>query len=114
MADKDKYADEIMSDEELDGVAGGYANEMADDSQFLNVLLRGRPGQCDRYGQWRAPYNGEEIENAWKSVGVECVTKSAFYGNIYKINGKEVSQQKAWEHAEQVVGKHLERSDWDW
>jgi len=32
----------------------------------------------------------------------------------YRINGQEVSQLQAWLHAEQVVGKHLKRADWDW
>ena len=41
MADKDKFADEMLTDEELDGVAGGTPGELADDSKFLNVLLQG-------------------------------------------------------------------------
>ena len=45
MADKDKFADEVMSDDELDNVAGGEAIEMVYDSRFLNSLN----GSCDRY-----------------------------------------------------------------
>ena len=35
MADKDKYADEMMSDDELDGVAGGNVGQTVVDSDFL-------------------------------------------------------------------------------
>ncbi len=37
-----------LTDDELEQVTGGDA--MADDSRFLNVLLRGREGHCGRYG----------------------------------------------------------------
>ena len=38
MATEDKFEDEIISDEELDNVAGGEAIEMVYDSRFLNSL----------------------------------------------------------------------------
>ena len=49
MTKEDKFADELMSDEELDNVAGGCAEQMADDSRFLNSLN----GSTDRYGSFR-------------------------------------------------------------
>lgn len=119
MSEEKKISDEIMSDDELDNVSGGvnYAR-LADDSRFLNVLLRGREGHCDRYGSWRVRFNKKEVINAWKSVGVDCYANSSVFGesgiNTYEINGKAVTQEQAWAHAEQVVGKHLEQSEWDW
>ena len=121
MAEKDKYADEIISDDELDGVSGGSSGQTADDSRFLNVLLQGRDWQPERYGQFRlkmSDYDGE-IQNAWKSVGVDATIRT---GNIlgsgrqntYEINGKEVSQYEAMQHAMNVVGRHLKTSDWKW
>lgn len=114
MAEKDKYADEIISDEELDGVSGGTPFETADDSRFLNVLLRGRPEQPERVGAWRAGYRSKqkEVKMAFASVGIDFEASSD--DNIYRIDGLRVSQQAAWAHAEKVVGKHLEKSDWDW
>ena len=38
MADKDKYADEIMSDEELDQVAGGNVGQTVNDICFFKAL----------------------------------------------------------------------------
>lgn len=46
MAEEYQLANEAMSDDELDNVAGGTCNELADDSRFLNSLN----GSTDRYG----------------------------------------------------------------
>ena len=37
-----------LTEDELEQVAGG--DMLANDSRFLNVLLRGCAGQCGRYG----------------------------------------------------------------
>ena len=101
-----------LTDAELEQVAGGDA--LADDSRFLNVLLQGREGHCGRYGYWKALDHYREIVNAWASVGVEFQGDGEDFCYRYFINGKQVSQCDAWLHAEQVVGKHLTRADWDW
>ena len=106
-------ANELLSDEVLDGVAGGYDFETADDSRFLNVLLAGRAGQCDRWGEWKAASHTAEISQAWASVGVEF-KHNGHKDNKYFINGNEVTREDAWAHAQQVVGRTLERTDWDW
>ena len=121
MAEKDKYSDEMLSDEELDGVAGGSSGQTADDSRFLNVLLQGRDGQPERYGQFRLRMgkHDDEIQNAWKSVGVDAIISTGKwyncgYDNSYYINGKSVSQYEAMQHAMNVVGRQLKTSDWKW
>ena len=100
-----------LTDAELEQVAGGDA--LADDSRFLNVLLRGREGHCGRYSDWTVMKHCREVLNAWASVGIECYQDANDWFH-YRINGKEVSHYDAWLHAEQVVGKHLKHSDWDW
>jgi hypothetical protein len=108
----------VLSDELLDGVSGGSSQETSDDSKFLNVLLQGRPGKCDRYGTWRAGCNKPEIVTAWASVGIKAVLNDhSMYqtiSNEYYLNGKQISRDEAWAHAEQVVGRHLAKSEWDW
>ena len=118
MADKDKYADEIMSDEELDKVSGGTNRELADDSRFLNVLLQGtnKYHQCDRYGAGRIFFSEDarkDVKDAWKSLGIRLYY-SAESGNEYHLNGKKISQAEAWAHAESLVGKHLTKEQWNW
>ena len=114
---------EKLSDEELDQVAGGKAWQMADDSRFLNVLLAGKPGQCDRYGPLKMYllsgfYSGYigEIENAWSHVGIEAHLNSGFIGNKYKIMGTDQSltQEQARQYAMNYVGRQLKESDWNW
>ena len=115
---KGLFADKELSTEQLEEVVGGSFYEMADDSRFLNVLLRGRPGQCDRYGvdKCRVVYTrfdvNKEITDAWASVGVTAYLDGL--GNKYYINGKKVTRDQAWAHAQKVVGKTLQKSDWYW
>ena len=117
-----KINDELekLSDEELDQVAGGKAWQMADDSRFLNVLLAGKPGQCDRYGSWKMYWSNGcyigEIENAWSHVGIEAHLNSGFIGNKYKIMGTDQSltQEQARQYAMNYVGRQLKESDWNW
>ena len=47
-----------LTDDELEQVTGGDA--MANDSRYLNVLLRGREGQCGRYISRREEKNPQE------------------------------------------------------
>lgn len=110
---------ELLSDEQLDQVSGGTTTEMSNDSKFLNVLLRGRNGQPDRYGKLKCHFGqwsgiDEELKAAWKSVGVETRIGCQSLLNKYYIDGKKVTQAQAWAHAEEVVGKHLSESDWNW
>ena len=59
MAKEDKYADEMLTDEQLDNVAGGTYSQTADDSRFLNCLN----GSTDRYSGARITFtSGTSIE----------------------------------------------------
>lgn len=105
---------EMMSIEQLDQVAGGFwdSGQLADDSRFLNVLLRGKSNQPERHGWFTAA--PKYLIDVWKSLGIEMKEGSLFGDHTYHLNGKKISQAQAWAHAEEVVGKHLERKDWDW
>ena len=113
------FADKQVSAEQLENVAGGTVNEMADDSRFLNVLLRGHPAQCDRYCGYMldiaygAGDRRREVKAAWEAVGVTWDCK-AWSQNSYIIDGNYVSREEAWAHAEKVMGKKLQKSDWYW
>ena len=119
------FADKQVSTEELEAVAGGYCRatvEKADDSRFLNVLLQGRSGQPNRYGETRAGSEYEcnsiakEVESAWKSVGIGFRSTFEDYGNKYwdLSTGESIGQAKAYYLAEQRVGRKLKKSDWYW
>lgn len=116
MVDEKKISDEIMSDEELDMVAGGTYDETADDSRFLNSLN----GSTDRYGQIRIAMTPgtsieEEIQRGWKTVGIDFEWRSG--GNIanhYRLNGRGITQEQARQHAMKVTGKQMTEADWKW
>jgi len=110
-----------LSEKDLNSVSGGgHIIDLAfedtdsseynwsDDSRYLNVLLRGRGGQCDRYGSFKAFFHSGEIESAWNSVGI------SLKGGHYFLGGKQISRSGAMAHAASVVGKTLKQSDWDW
>ena len=97
------FADKELSAEQLEDVAGGTTYQISADSRFLNVLLRGRPDQCDRYGEYKVCDAAYGHKDRRKEIE-----------NTYIINGQPVTWQQAWIHAQKVVGKTLKRSDWDW
>ena len=104
-----------LSDNSLDFVSGGTSYETADDSRFLNVLLAGKPGQCDRYGDDRiyCEKHGHQVQRAWAAAGVTAfISKDSL--NYYLGGGKWLTQEQAREFAMNFVGKHLKKSDWDW
>ena len=114
------FADKQVDAEQLEAVAGGTTPETADDSRFLNVLLRGHPAQCDRYGEYKVgdDYSArkdrwEEIRQAWRAVGISWSCYSG-KGNEYWKDCRKITREQAYEHAMNVMGKQLKKSDWYW
>ncbi|MBE8952041.1 MAG: hypothetical protein SR1Q7_02715 [Quinella sp. 1Q7] len=107
---------EAMSDEELSMVAGGTKSETENDSRFLNSLN----GSCDRYGAFRVCNEDScvpEIENAWATVGIKAKLKvkpGIGSENEYYLDGKEITQEEARQHAMNVTGHHMTEKDWNW
>ncbi|MBQ3444880.1 MAG: hypothetical protein IJG33_16735 [Selenomonadaceae bacterium] len=102
MADKDKFADEILSDEELDQVVGGDYVDTADDSKFLHSY-----GLCGKYTFNDILFDDgtsqeEDVKAGWAKVGVDYHYYSgcATYGwrNEYYINGNKVTRKEAYAH----------------
>ena len=114
MIDEKKIANAAMSDEELDKVAGGRIAQAADDSRFLNSLN----GSCDRYGATRLFFENheQEIANAWSTVGITAKIAGgwAIESNEYFLNGQQITQEQARQHAMNVTGHHMTESDWKW
>ena len=107
-----------LTNEELATVNGGCLYETADDSKFLNVLLRGTSyHRCDRQGKTSLflKGGGYDVQESWTSLGIDAYCDDGgLRANKYGLNGKEITRDEAWDYAEKVVGKHLNRADWDW
>ena len=103
MEDEKKYANEIMSDKELDNVAGGSWVQTCDDSVHLHHygLCRYRYGEftnSETMSYFQSSIFAEaDVKQAWKKVGVDFVP-SFDRDNKYFINGKEVTHQEAMNH----------------
>ena len=116
------FANKALSAEDMDDVAGGTTQELADDSRFLNVLLRGHPAQPDRHGERKMDYDTlgnasryAEIRAAWNACGVHLqYIGTVEKDNVYYIGNKEVTQEQARQHAMNVMGRQLKKSDWYW
>ena len=113
MADKDKIADEVMSDEELDKIAGGNKTQSLEDSRFLNSLN----GSCPRYHEIDFHYHNPDfyrnIAAGWKSVGITFYPKEKLSkSNRYYLDGKRITQEEARQHAMNVTGRQLNELEW--
>ena len=111
---QEKFADKEMSKEQLENVSGGDYTELADDSEFLHNLLRGRPGQCKRYTHsdfddesfFRSMRNRpiiDEIAAAWAAVGIRFEGKVDIdtYNRYFNMEtGAEMNRDDAIKHAE--------------
>ena len=111
MAEKDKFADEIISNEQLDNVAGGTYQQVRDDSRFLNSLN----GSTERYGNLGTLFGVgfDEVKNAWEKLGIVANMKHG-YDNEYFLDGQQITQEEARQHAMDVVGKQMTESDWNY
>ena len=101
MADEDKFADEIMIDDELDQVTGGGTGQCQGDNNFLaniGIIERQDGSLSNIMFHWDS--FSKIIDAGWAKVGVTCCTVfGAVYDNKYWIGGKEVSRKEAFAHA---------------
>ena len=97
MAEEKKFADEIMSDAELDQVAGGDEGEKYDDYHFL-----GKSGLLGREYNTFDPYafhDNDTLKLGWAKVGITCIPDED-KPNQYFLNGKQISRDDAVNHAQ--------------
>ena len=105
MSDEKILKDEIMSDNELDEVAGGSAWEIQDDANRMRALGR-------RYGIQLLPdrtVSTSEVNAAFNRMGdlisqhfgikfrLGCELHKGREGNSYHLNHKKMSRDRIWE-----------------
>ncbi len=91
MTDEKKLQDEMLSDEQLDIVAGGYSNELYGDSLILY-----RIGIIDgMYDQDNAVASCKKIQEGWLKAGIICVIRDESE-NLYFLqsNGQQISSEQ--------------------
>jgi hypothetical protein len=104
MADEKLLQDELLSDEELDKVAGGTFSEWTEISKLIGRVVErhgtvnGKPAIVYVYldisqlkGYLKKNYNIDaELDGGYTGAGDHFEEGEA---NIYKINGKQISHQ---------------------
>jgi len=91
-----KIADEVMSDEELDGVVGGGIMQTCGDNDFLQKF-----GYSHYKGSY--PLNvswakaSSSVDKGWSEARIICCT-SPFIDNKYWVDGREISRKDAFRH----------------
>ena len=93
-----KITDELeqLSDEELDGVAGGTMRETAGDSQILynHGLMDDHYGSIPVMFSWNS--KSAEVDAGWAKSGITCVTVP-MDANKYFVGDKEISRREAFD-----------------
>lgn len=84
---EDKFADEMLSDDELDQIAGGTDDQTTDDNMFLYEHGLVDVVVCD---------SSKDVDAGWAKAGITCVTKF-FSDNQYFIGGKSISRNEAYD-----------------
>ena len=87
--------DEIMSEMELDNVAGGNRNELALDTQLFNAM-GGRSKAYDLEDITNTNVRGivAKVDTLWNNFGIQVSYNDAGE-NKYYIDGDQISRNKA-------------------
>lgn len=99
MAEEKILNEEVMSQEELENVAGGTYNQTAADSRFLHDLN----GSTDGYSAGSAFFIhskiSREVTAAWSKLGISVDTSWGCPDNKYYLDGKEITRREAINYA---------------
>ncbi|MBR4641907.1 MAG: hypothetical protein IKO74_04185 [Selenomonadaceae bacterium] len=105
--------DEILSDEELDNVAGGTFAESYNDARAFEQLGV-KIFENDLAGIGILNHEGfVNLRNAFSKYGVTIKDDGSIFGDLMKtskaneyfIDGKQVSREDAWKHINAQFGK---------
>ena len=107
MKDKKIFEEEMLSDEDLDNVAGGTYSETSEIIMLLgkvsehNGFIDNKPGKFMWYlddfelpGYLKKTYNIDAELDGYKQPGAGGGWIEECGANIYKINGKQISHQQ--------------------
>ena len=90
---------EMLSDEELENVAGGTEGQVIGDSQFLTEMGFGPLA-------WGWGDNSSAVDNGWAAAGISSNTKWFSYNQYWiKETGKEITREEAFKYVANKVGK---------
>ena len=98
--------DEILSEEDLDNVAGGTVNQTASDSQFLRDIGINEKGWGNTKTSNFFDDVSKVVADGWAKFDITCTTDRDG-NNTYNQNGKEITREAAYKYAMKETGKHF-------
>lgn len=103
MAD-DKFADEILSDDELDAVAGGNYTETNQDLENFEAMGMKIYVQAPELTA-TYHYTLNNLINAFQKYGVKYDYDFGTRANRYFVDGKELNHEEVWSYIKSQSGK---------
>lgn len=95
---KEILKDEVLKEEQLEGVAGGTAREIGKDAEFMKAIGFMRPEQNDQ----------ATIKRAFAKSGITVVFHNGDdLANEYYHNGQQVTREFALKFAMQTSGQDV-------
>lgn len=104
----EKFADKVLTDTQMENVAGGCATQVSLDATFFNQLgLYPHTWTPLDFIKNQDAYNKvkDEIVRLYGNYGVACACDYLFKQNAYFIGTKRVSQQEAMDFVKKQIKK---------
>ena len=98
---EDKFADEILSDDELDAVAGGNYQETNQDLDNFEAM--GMKISVEYTASFH--YTLRSLIRAFQKYGVQYDYDFGSRANRYFVDGKELNHEEVWSYIKSQSGK---------
>ena len=96
---KEILKDEILKDEQLEGVAGGTDREIGKDIDFMKAVGLMRPAEGDIV----------TLERVWAQKGITVVlNEGKDLANEYYKDGVQITRGDAMQEIMTITGKHVD------
>lgn len=105
---------EMLTDEQLENVAGGTYNNTAADSRILNKMGLGISGRSALECFWIPTFHktASEVANIFGRFGISLEQSWGAVSNKYFKDGKEISREEAFKHVADKIGKPMPDIDY--
>ena len=101
---------EMLTDDELENVAGGTFNNTAADSRILNKMgfdIKGRSANDLFWSQSKFRDTAHKVNLIFSNVGISVDQSWGAVSNRYYFDGKEISREQAFKILADKVGQPM-------
>jgi len=95
---KEILKDEVLKDEQLEGIAGGTSREIQKDTDFLQAIGLLRQNETDK----------DDLRRAWAQEGITVIMHGGNnLSNEYYRGGEQITRDKAMKIAMKKTGTQI-------